>query len=264
MRSLPSRLFTLCSLTLTLALAGCAATRPELVQVRALAMQTSALNAFSELSQRHLDSYRRSRPYLSPQQDAQARLLAAQERAAHADVTKLVQAIRLYLQALGQLARDDVFDLRKELNSAGSALHAWPDSGINDRHVTAYATLLGQLSRLAGRSSQQAGLAQMLQDGDAPLQELLGALDGLLKLYDKSGDNERDIVLGLLEIEIAYADTPQQRLLTVLAASVRQDKSEEYRLFGLRHTLARQQLGLLAREHGRLAMAVTETQGAAP
>lgn len=262
MTSLPSRLCIVFSLII--ALAACAGPRPELVQVRALAAEGGALNAFSELSQRHLDSYRRSSAYLSPQQDAQARLLAAQTRAAHADVTAIVQAIRLYLQALGRLARDDAFDLRKEFTGAGSALRAWPDSGIDDRHVTAYASLLGQLSRLAGRSSQQIHLAQVLHDGDAPLQALLGALDGLLRLYDKSSDNERDIVLGLLEVEIAYADTPQQRLLTVLATSVRQDKSEEYRLFGLRHTVARKQLGLLAREHGRLAMAITSTPGAPP
>lgn len=262
MTSLPSRLCIVFSLTI--ALTACAGPRPELVQVRALAAEGSALNAFSELSQRHLDSYRRSSAYLSPQQDAQARLLAAQTRAAHADVTAIVQAIRLYLQTLGQLARDDAFDLRKEFTGAGSALRAWPDSGIDDRHVTAYASLLGQLSRLAGRCSQQIHLAQVLHDGDAPLQALLGALDGLLRLYDKSSDNERDIVLGLLEVEIAYADTPQQRLLTVLATSVRQDKSEEYRLFGLRHTLARKQLDLLAREHGRLAMAITSTPGAPP
>ena len=119
--------------------------------------------------------------------------------------------------------------------------------------------LLQQLSRLGGAASQQARLAQLLREGDPPLQALLGALDTLLMLYDKSGDNERDIVLGLLEVEIAYADTPPQRLLAVLAKSLQQSKTDEYRLYGLRHTLARRQLAALGREHARLATAAAAT-----
>lgn len=90
--------------------------------------------------------------------------------------------------------------VQPELSSAGAAIRAWPGSGIDDRHVSAYTVLLQQLARLAGAASQkQAHLAQVLHDGDAPLQALLAALDSLLALYDKSGDNERDMVLGLLD-----------------------------------------------------------------
>ena len=61
-----------------------------------------------------------------------------------------------------------------------------------------------------------------------------------------------------LETDLAFADTPQQRLLAVLAKTLQQSKSEEYRLAGLRHTLARRQLAQMAREHARLAAAYTE------
>lgn len=61
------------------------------------------------LSQRHVDTYRRARPYLSPTEDARERLLDAQRRAAQADVARLAQTVRLYLQALGRLAQDDVW-----------------------------------------------------------------------------------------------------------------------------------------------------------
>ena len=44
------------SLCLAAVLCGCATSRPELAQVRALAAGTDALNAFSELSQRHVDT----------------------------------------------------------------------------------------------------------------------------------------------------------------------------------------------------------------
>ena len=188
---------------------------------------------------------------------AQVRSLAA---GAQADVARLAHAVRLHLQALGRLANDATFDIEQELASAGVAIRAWPGSGIDDRHVSAYTVLLQQLSRLGGAASQQARLAQLLREGDPPLQALLGALDTLLMLYDKSGDNERDIVLGLLEVEIAYADTPPQRLLLVLAKSMQQSKSEEYRLAGLRHTLARRQLAALGREHARLVAELTTTE----
>ena len=243
-----------------LLLCGCASPGTELAQVRALAAGGDALSAFGELSQRHVDSYQRVRPYLSPAQDARERLLDIQRRAAQADVERLAQAVRLYLQALARLANADAYDIAPELGSAGAALRAWPGSGIDDRHVSAYSLLLQQLSRLGGAAGQQARLAQVLHEGDAPLQALLAALDHLLMLYDKSGDNERDMVLGLLEMDIAYADTPPQRLLRVLAKSLQHSKSEEYRLAGLRHTLARRQLAALGREHARLAAALTTTE----
>ena len=248
------------SFFLAAALCGCATARPELAQVRALAAGTDGLTAFSELSQRHVDSYQRTRPYLSPSEDARERLLDAQRRAAQADVARLAQAVRLYLQALGRLADADAYDVQTELAGAGAAIRAWPGNGIDDRHVNAYTLLLQQLARLGGAASQQAQLAQVLHDGDTPLQALLAALDGLLALYDKRGDNERDMVLGLHEVEIAYADAPRQRLLAVLAKNMQQNKTEEYRLYGLRHTLARRQLAALGREHARLAAALTTTE----
>ena len=263
MSSLPVRYCRLAvllpPLLLPLLLSGCASSRTDLAQVRALAAGADALSTFSELSQRHVDSYQRARPYLSPAEDVRERLLDAQRRAAQADVARLAQAVRLYLQALGRLAQADAYDIAPELAGAGAAIRAWPGSGIDDRHVSAYTVLLQQLSRLGGAASQQARLAQVLHEGDAPLQTLLAALDSVLALYDKSGDNERDIVLGLLDVEIAYADTPQQRLLAVLAKSMQQSKSEEYRLAGLRHTLARRHLAALAREHARLAAAAGTT-----
>ena len=110
-RALGLNLYLSLSLFLAGVLCGCATSHPELAQVRALAAGTDALTAFSELSQRHVDTYRRARPYLSPAEDARERLLDAQRRAAQADVARLAQAVRLYLQALGRLAQDDAYDV---------------------------------------------------------------------------------------------------------------------------------------------------------
>lgn len=255
-----NRLTACAALLLCQLLHGCVslpAAGPELAQVRALAADEKALPAFGELAVRHRDSYKRLRPYLSPQQDASEQVLDRQRRAMHADVALIQRGVSLYLQALARLAGQERFAMDSEINAAGSAIRAWPDSGIADRDVAAYTVVLRLLSRLQGETGQRAQLAQVLRAGDDAVQTLLSTLASLLRLYDKAGDNERDIVLGQLEMELALADTPQQRLLVVLAKTLQQSKAEEYRLVGLRHTLAGQQLAALARAHARLAMAST-------
>lgn len=249
-----SRLFRY--LALCLLLGGCAATPdrlPATAQVLALADDAKALQAFGELALRHRDSYGRLRPYLSAPQDASEKLLDRQRRAMHADVAQLQLGVAQYLQGLGQLARAERFAYTGEINAASVAIRAWPDTGIDERAANAYTILLRVLARMRGEAGQRAMLGQLMHDGDSALQTLVSTLNGLLRLYDKAGDNERDIVLGLLETEIAFADAPAQRLLAVLAKTVQQSKVDEYRLYGLRHTLAQQQLAALALEHARLA-----------
>lgn len=248
------RLFSF--LLMCLLLAGCAVPadhRPPTAQVLALADDAKAVQAFGELALRHRDSYDRLRPYLNQQQDASEKTLDRQRRAMHADVALLQLGLSQYLQGLGQLARKDRFTYTSEINAAGVTLRAWPGTGLDDRAVAAYTILLRLLARMHGEARQRQLLGQLMHDGDAALQTLVSALNSLLRLYDKAGDNERDIVLGLLETDIAFADTPAQRLLAVLAKTLQQSKVEEYRLYGLRHTLAQRQLAALAQEHARLA-----------
>ena len=61
-----------------------------------------------------------------------------------------------------------------------------------------------------------------------------------------------DIVLGMLEMEIPYLDANRDRLLIALAKSHQQEKQAEYRLIGLRHTLARKNLELIEQRHRAL------------
>lgn len=241
---------------LCLYLGGCATipdSAPTTQQVRALAAQDDAITDFSALALRYRDSYERLQPYLDAQQDALEKRLDRQRRDMYRDVAQLSLALTQYLQALGQLARQDRHAMTAEINSAGVAIRAWPDAGINDEAVTAATIVLRLLARLQGEAGQRAVLAQTLQEGNLPVQTLLATLAHLLSLYDRAGDNERDIVLGLLETDIAFTEAPAQRLLAVLAKTMQQSKKEEYRLFGLRHTLARQKLSALARQHAQLA-----------
>jgi len=71
-------------------------------------------------------------------------------------------------------------------------------------------------------------------------------------LYDKSSDNEQKIVIGMLESEIPFLDPKRERLLLALARSQQQDKQNEYRLIGLRYTLARKNLDAIEQQHRAL------------
>ena len=99
---------------------------------------------------------------------------------------------------------------------------------------------------------QERAVDQLLRDGSAPMQQLLDAMRNLLRLYDRASDNEQKIVLGMLETEIPYLDPGRDRLLSALSKSLEQEKKAEYRLVGLRHTLARKNLDAIEQRHRAL------------
>jgi hypothetical protein len=99
--------------------------------------------------------------------------------------------------------------------------------------------------------AQQAALNDLLRAGAPAVQELLDAMRTLLRLYTQQR-NEQAIVLGMLETEIPYADPQRERLLRALAGVLQQEKRNEYRLFGLRSTLARQHLDSIIASHQAL------------
>jgi len=90
------------------------------------------------------------------------------------------------------------------------------------------------------------------REGNQPVQELLDAMRTLLRLYDKTSDNEARTVLGMLETEIPYLDPKRDRLLRALARAQQQDKRKEYQLVGLRYTLARKNLDAIEQQHRAL------------
>jgi hypothetical protein len=236
---------------LCLLLAACAAP-PRLQQVRDFTDEAPKLAGFADLSQRFRDTYQRERPYLSAEAAVREQPADRKRHEAYPDFIALHTAAMCYLRALRQLADAGQFDADAQVHELAGSIKAWPDTGLSDRHVAAYASLVRVLTRAAGARQQDQALQAMLREGYQPLQDTLDAMQTLLRYYDKSHDNEQHIVLGLLQMEIAFASTPRERLLSALAKAHEQEKVAEYRLLGLRHTLASNHVAELRARHAAL------------
>ncbi|GAB2877190.1 hypothetical protein GCM10027277_53080 [Pseudoduganella ginsengisoli] len=233
------------------ALAGCT-TNPRLQDARAFAADTAKLDSYADLSERFRDTYTRERPYLSVAADARERPANTERHTAFADFMAIHDAVVQYMHTLGRLAGGDTFSLDAPLKSLGGSIKAWPDAGLDSRHVNAYSGLARVLARAATQREQDNAVRQMVHDAEPHLQLLLDAMQRLLRYYDKSSDNERAIVLGTLDVELPFADTPRDRLLAVLAKAHRLGLAQEYRQAGLRHTLAIKHVAAIAAAHTAL------------
>lgn len=233
-------------------LSGCASSTPQTATVREFAALAPNLQSYHELTERYRHTYQREQPFLSAEADATERAQDRQRQLACDDFVKLQGGVQTYMQALGRLAGDKQYDLEDQIKAMGSGLRAWPEQGLDDRHVNAFAGLSRLLARAVSAPAQQAALQDLLRAGAPAVQQLLDAMQTLLRLYQRSSDNEQAIVLGLLETELPYADAPSQRLLRAVAGVLQQEKRNEYRLFGLRSTLARQHLDTIIARHQAL------------
>ncbi|NRR28641.1 hypothetical protein HSX11_00270 [Oxalobacteraceae bacterium] len=245
-------LHTIALLALLALLGGCASSTPRMAQVRAFAAESSKLGAYEELSQRYRDTYQRMQPYLMPAADAREREQDALRHASYADFIAIRHSVNLYLQTLGALAGDNRFDLEDQVKAIGGGIKVWPDTGLDDRHVNAYSGLTRLLTRAFTAPHQDRAVQAMLREGAEPLAQLLDAMRLLLRYYDKTHDNEQRIVLDTLELEIPFANSPRDHLLSALAKAHQQDKVAEYRLVGRRLTLAAHQLDAIAQAHQAL------------
>ncbi|KQQ45741.1 hypothetical protein ASF61_18880 [Duganella sp. Leaf126] len=255
-RYLPRQALSIaCALLLSLffsLLGGCASSTPRMAEVRSVAADAPKLNAYHELTERYRSAYERQQPYLAPAAEARERLLDTDRKAASDDFRRIDDVVQAYLQVLGALAGDRQYDLREPIKVVGTGIKAWPDTGLQDRHVNAYTALTRLIARAVTAPMQERAVNQLLRDADEPVQQLLDAMRTLLRLYDRANDNEQRIVLGMLETEMPYLNADRDRLLLALARSHLQEKKAEYRLIGLRHTLARQHLDLIAERHRAL------------
>lgn len=237
-----------------LLLSACATSTPQTRAVREFAALAPQLQSYHELTERYRSTYQREQPFLSSTEDGLERQQDIQRQRACDDFVKLHGGVLAYMQALGQLAGDKQYDLEDQIKSMASGIRAWPEQGLDDRHVNAFAGLSRLLARAVTAPAQQAALQDLLLSAAPAVQQLLQTMQSLLRLYQHSNDNEQAIVLGLLETELPYADLQQQRLLRAVAGVLQQQKRNEYRLYGLRYTLARQHLdGISARHQALLA-----------
>ena len=233
-------------------LGGCASSTPRMAEVRAFAAESPKLNAYHELTERYRATYQREQPFLSSTADIRERALDVRRQQACDDFVKLQYGVQAYMQALGKLAGDSQYDLEDQVKNLGAGIKAWPDSGLEDRQVNAFTGLVRLLTRAITLPAQEQAVQALVRDGQQPMQELLEAMRTLLRLYDKSNDNEQQIVVGMLEVEIPYLDPARDRLLLALAKSQQQEKTAEYRLIGLRYTLAQKNLEAIERSHRAL------------
>lgn len=245
-------LLVACLLAMFAMLGGCASSTPRMAEVRAFAADAPKLNAYHELTERYRNAYERQQPFLAPTADARERALDAGRQQASDDFRRIDDVVQAYMQALGALAGDRQYDLRDPLKVVGTGIKAWPDTGLEDRHVNAFTGLTRIISRAVTVPMQERAVNDLMRDAGEPVQLLLDAMRNLLRLYDRSNDNEQRIVLGMMEMEIAYLDANRDRLLIALTRSLQQEKKAEYRLVGLRHTLARKNLDLIEQRHRAL------------
>jgi len=247
---------------LCLLLAACAS-NPRLQEVRALADDAPKLAGFNDLSQRYRDTYQREQPYLSAAAAQREEAIDRKRREAYPDFVALHTAATTYLRALGALAGSETYNFSDQVKQMSESIKAWPDTGLTDRHVDAYARLVRVLVRAATAREQDKAVQDMLRDGYEPLQGTLDAMHTLLRFFNKNHDNEQRIVLGMLDVEIPYADSPRDRLLAALARSHQQEKLKEYRLLGLRHTLAAKNVEDIRERHAALYRGLDPLPGTA-
>lgn len=242
-------------LLLLAALSGCATPEPSrLREVRAFANEAPKLAGFADLSQRFRDTYQREQPYLNAASVRTEVQLDDRRREAYPDFVALHQSVMLYMRVLGALADGGTYDAGDQIKGLASGIKAWPDTGLTDRHVNAYAGLTRALARVFTGHAQDQAVQTLLREGYTPLQESLDAMAVLLRTFDKHHDNEQAIVLGMLDVEIPFANTPRDRLLAAIAKAHRQEKVREYHLLGLRHTLALQHVEAIRKQHETLVL----------
>jgi hypothetical protein len=243
-----------CLLGLNLLLGGCASTGGpvSLTEVREFADASAKLGGYGELSRRYRNTYEREQPYLPAGADKIARENDAKRRAVYEDFVSVQKAVVLYMQTLSLLAGDTRYDLSAQIDDLGNGLKANADSGLQQRHITAYTGLTRLLTRVIASGYQNRSVETMVRDGDADVQVLLEAMISLTRLYYKTNENEKKTILGIFDVELPFAKGRDERMLVTLAKVHYMNKASEYKLIDRRYDLALQGLTKVALGHQKL------------
>lgn len=203
---------------------GCA----NLKEVRDFAGESAKLSAYTELTTRFRDTYERERPYLFGDADKAALVNDKKRKSAYEDLIKIHQRVTLYMLTLANLAGEDTFDLSDSIDSLASGIKAYPDFGIDDRHVDAISNITKVITKWITTSYQKHAVRDMVKEGDPDLQITLDGMKSLVRYYKKTNENERKTVLGLFEVESLFLDASEDKLLATLARAHFQSKKSEY------------------------------------
>ena len=241
-------------LGINLLLGGCGTTggTVSLTEVREFADASAKLGGYGELSRRYRDTYEREQPYLPASADKLARENDARRRAVYEDFVSVQKALVLYMQTLSLLAGDTRYDLSAQIDDLGNGLKANTESGLQQRHITAYTGLTRLLTRVIASGYQNRSVETMVRDGDADVQALLEAMISLTRLYYKTNENEKKTILGIFDVELPFAKGRDERMLVTLAKVHYLNKASEYKLIDRRYDLALQGLTKVALGHQKL------------
>ena len=239
-------------LAASLLLEGCATGNVSLYEVREFADASAKLGGYTELSKRYRDTYVREQPYLSPAADRLAKENDAKRRAVYDDFVAVQKTLVLYMQTLSMLAGDARYDLTPQLDDIGTGVRGLAGSGLEQRHVVAYTGLTRLLTRAIASNYQNRSVETMVRDGDAHVRVLLDGMMTLTRLYNKTHDNEKKIVLGIFDVEIPFSGKPQDRMLVTMAKVHYMDKAQEYKLLDKRYDMALQGLTKVAQGHQKM------------
>jgi hypothetical protein len=235
-------------------LAACTTTNGpvSLAEVRQFADASARLGGYAELSKRYRDTYEREQPYLSPAADRIARENDARRKAVYDDFISIQKSLVLYMQTLSLLAGDARYDLSPKLDDLGNGLKANAESGLTQRHITAYTGLTRLLTRVIASGYQNRSVETMVRDGDADVQVLLEAMISLTRLYAKTNENEKKTILGIFDVEIPFSTKNSDRMLVTLAKVHYMSKASEYKLIDKRYDAAMQGLTKVALGHQKM------------
>lgn len=255
LRHFATRLFPRLMLTGALLLSGCATTNTgqvSLQEVREFADASARLGGYAELARRYRDTYEREQPYLSPAADKLAKENDAKRRAVFEDFVAIQKTLVLYMQTLSLLAGDSRYDLSARIDDLGNGLKANTESGLQQRHITAYTGMTRLLTRVIASGYQNRSVETMVRDGDADVQVLLDAMIQLTRLYYKTNENEKKTILGIFDVEIPFSTRNSDRMLVTLAKVHYMNKATEYKLIDRRYELALQGLTKVALGHQKM------------
>jgi hypothetical protein len=241
-------------LAAALLLAGCASTGGpvSLKEVREFADASARLGGYAELARRYRDTYEREQPYLSPAADKLARENDARRRAVFEDFIAVQKTLVLYMQTLSLLAGDARYDLSERIDDLGNGLKANAESGLQQRHISAYTGMTRLLTRVIASGYQNRSVETMVRDGDADVQVLLEAMIELTRLYYKTNENEKKTILGIFDVEIPFSTRNADRMLVTLAKVHYLNKATEYKIVDRRYELALQGLTKVALGHQKM------------
>jgi hypothetical protein len=221
-------------ITIIAIIAGCA----NLKEVREYAGESAKLSAYTELTTRFRDTYQREQPYVSGTAEQLAQENDKRRQDAYPDLLRIHKTVSFYMQTLATLAGDNTFDLTQGVDALATGINAYPDLGIDKKHVDAFSGISKVAAKCITSVYQERAVREMVKDGDPHLQTLLDSMLSIVSYYKKTNDNERKSVVGLIEVEIQYTDASKDKLLLTLAKAHLQSKNREYQLADARYAEA--------------------------